>query len=59
MGALSLIFFNQKVLLRALSFLFSVPKAIGFGLATRPNAIRFDFQPHPPVLDLAEPPDIY
>jgi len=59
MGALSLMFFNQKVLLRALSFLFSVLKAIGFGLATRPNAIRSDFQPHPPILNLAEPPDIY
>jgi len=54
-----LMFFNQKVLLRALSFLFFVLKAIGFGLATRPNAIRSDFQPHPPILNLAEPPDIY
>jgi hypothetical protein len=41
MGALSLLFFSQKVVLGGVGFfLFSVPKNVGFGLVARPNIIR-------------------
>ena len=64
MKALSLLFFSKKVLLRVLSFLFPMPKAVGFGcksllkgvwfgLATRPNVIGLSFQPYPMILGMA------
>jgi len=34
-------------------------KGVGFGLIARSNAIESDFQPHPPILDPARPPDIF
>jgi hypothetical protein len=41
MGALPSLFFSQKVLLEALSFLFFVPKATRSDLAAESNAIKF------------------
>ena len=48
--ALYLLFFSKKLLLRALSLLFSVPKTIESGLAPRPNAIGFVYQARPKSL---------
>jgi hypothetical protein len=47
MRVLFLLFFCQKVLLGALYFVFSVPKASRSDLAARPNAIESDSQPDP------------
>jgi hypothetical protein len=49
-GALSLLFFYQKVLLEALFFVCSVPKVVGSRLTAKPNAIGFDSQPDPRLL---------
>jgi hypothetical protein len=46
-GALSLLFFSQKVLLGALYFVVSVPKASRSALAARPDAIKSGSQPDP------------
>lgn len=50
MKALCLLFFSKKLLLGALSLLFSVPKTIESGLAPRPNAIRSAYQARPKSL---------
>jgi hypothetical protein len=34
-------------------------RGVGFGFIARSNAIESDFQPHPLILDLAGPPDIF
>jgi hypothetical protein len=55
MGVLSLLFFSQKVLLGALSFLFSMLKVVGSSLITTPKSlstgVRFASQLNPDIFN--------